>query len=131
MNTSRSASRITTLLKALTLSTALLVSGGVFAHAHLVSATPAADSHVPSADRIELTFNEALTPRASRVTLSKVNADKSLTPVEHLKVELAGDNKVLRATPSHKLAPGSYKVEWRAVGGDNHPMTGDYQFMIH
>lgn len=131
MNTSRSASRFATVLKALTLSTALLVSGGAFAHAHLVSATPAADSHVPSAERIELTFNEALTPRASRITLSRVNADKSLTAVESLKIELAGDNKILRATPPQKLAPGNYKVEWRAVGGDNHPMTGDYQFMIH
>ena len=28
------------------------------------------------------------------------------------------------------LAAGMYRVEYRAVGGDNHPMTGSFSFTV-
>ena len=109
----------------------LAIGSTAFAHAGLVKAVPAANSHVSSAEKIELTFNEALVPRASKLTLSKVGADGKLTPVNHVTIELAEGNKLLRATPGHALAAGEYEVEWRVVGGDNHVITGRHRFMIH
>ena len=67
----------------------------------------------PGASRIELTFNEALVPRAVRVTVGKVGAPAKTHPVA---VEVVGGNKVVRATPRHPLGPGEYEVEWRAAG---------------
>jgi copper resistance protein C len=118
-------------LRSLILVAGLVAASGAFAHVALVSSTPAANSHASSAEHIDLTFNEALVPRASRITLSRINRDKSLTPVADVSITLTNDNKTIRATPQQKLSRGEYQVEWRAVGGDNHPMTGSYRFMIH
>lgn len=118
-------------LRNLVLAAALLASGGALAHVALVSSTPAADSHVPSAEYIDLTFNQAVLPRASRITVSRVNADKSLTEVENVDITLVDGNKTMRATPRQALPPGNYRVEWRAVGSDQHPMTGGFVFMVH
>lgn len=131
MNPSRlHASRLRATLSALALSAAVLASNTAFAHIALVSATPAADSHVASAERIDLTFNETLVPRASRVTLSRLEG-RTAAAVDHVETTILTDGKTLRATPMHALPHGSYRVEWRAVGADNHPMTGSYEFMIH
>lgn len=108
----------------------LVASAGAFAHAGLVKAVPAAGSQVAAAPQIELTFNEALVPRAVRVTLSRVGAGGAPAKVEHVGVEVLDGNKVVRATPHHPLAPGEYEVEWRVVGADNHPMTGRHRFTI-
>lgn len=105
----------------------LVASAAAFAHAGLVKAVPAAGSQVSGAPRIELTFNEALVPRAVRVTVGKVGAPAKTHPVA---VEVVGGNKVVRATPRHPLGPGEYEVEWRAAGADQHPMSGRYRFTI-
>lgn len=120
-----------TALRSLVLAAGLVATGSVFAHVVLVSSTPAANSRASSAEHIDLTFNETLVPRASRITLNKVNGEKALTPVADVSVTLTNDNRTIRATPRQKLPKGEYQVEWRAVGGDNHPMTGSYRFMIH
>ncbi len=116
-----------TLLLALFSWFGLVASAGVFAHASLVKAVPAAGSQVSGAPRIELTFNEALVPRAVRVTVGKVGAPAK---AHHVDVEVLSGNKVVRATPRHPLGPGEYEVEWRVAGADNHPMTGRHRFTI-
>ena len=70
------------------------------AHAALQQSTPAANAVVASPGQIDLVFNETLIPRASRAKLPG------------------------------PLAPGVYTVEYRAVGGDNHPMTGSFSFTV-
>lgn len=120
-----------TALRSLVLAAGLAATGGAFAHVALVSSTPAANGHASSAEHIDLTFNEALVPRASRITLSRVDGGKTLTPVADLSVTLTNGNRTIRATPRQALPKGEYQVEWRAVGGDSHPMTGSYRFMIH
>lgn len=109
----------------------LAASAAVFAHAGLVKAVPAADSHVSGAPKIELTFSEALVARATHVTLSQVGDGGALTRIDHVEVELVDGNKTVRATPQHPLGPGEYEVEWRVVGADNHPITGRHRFGVH
>ncbi len=115
----------------LVLSFGLAASTTVLAHAGLIKAVPAADSHVSGVPRIELTFNEALVPRATRVTLSKVGDGGALARIDHIEVELVDGNTTVRATPQHPLGPGEYEVEWRVVGADNHPITGRHRFGVH
>ena len=123
-------SKLRAFLLALACAGALVASAGAFAHAGLVNALPAAGSQVSGASRIELTFNEALVPRAVRVTLSKVGAGGALAKVEHVGIEVLDGNRIVRATPRHAPGPGVYEVEWRVVGADNHPMIGRHRFTI-
>ena len=55
---------------------AMLVASQAFAHAHLVSSTPAANAALPTAPKtITLTFNEKLVPAFSKFELSMVDHD--------------------------------------------------------
>lgn len=102
-----------------------------YAHAGLVSATPKADATVSAPTQIELVFNEKLMPRVSRLNLSQVKdgAPAALVGVDSM--ELSADGKTLRAKLHHPLEAGPYRVQWRAVGPDNHPMTGEYRFTVN
>lgn len=118
-------------LQGLVLAAGLVVAGGASAHVTLVSSTPAADSHTSAFHHIELTFDGAVQPGASRVTVSRINGDRTLTPVENITVTHSNENRTLHAVPAQALSQGDYQVEWRVVGGDDHTVGGRYDFMIH
>ncbi|HRN60824.1 MAG TPA: copper homeostasis periplasmic binding protein CopC [Chiayiivirga sp.] len=99
------------------------------AHAALQQSTPAADAVVASPDKIDLVFNETLLPRASRLTLLMVHGSSTM-PIENFTTEIVNNGKTLRARLAKPLAPGVYRVEYRAVGSDNHPMTGSFSFTV-
>jgi methionine-rich copper-binding protein CopC len=54
----------------------------------------------------------------------------STMPVENFTTEIVNNGKTLRAKLPKPLAAGAYRVEYRAVGGDNHPMTGSFSFTV-
>ncbi len=45
-------------------------------------------------------------------------------------VAAAGDGKTMVITPAQALQPGDYRVEWRAVSSDTHPITGNVTFKV-
>lgn len=104
----------------------LLISSLAQAHISLMESTPAADTIVATPHHIDLIFNERLVSRASRVELKATDGSN----VEHIDTEFLNDGKTLRAIPHHPLMPGVYRVQWRAVGDDNHPITGDFSFTV-
>lgn len=105
---------------------ALFTASSVFAHAHLKSQTPAADSTVSSAPQLRLVFSEGVESTFSKVTLTK---DGSEVPVKSLATE-GTDKKTLVVTPAAPLAPGAYTVEWHAVSVDTHKSEGAYSFKV-
>lgn len=111
----------------------LLISTVAQAHITLIESSPAADDVVASPTQIDLVFNEQLVPRGSRIRLELVN-EVDLDPAEaasqHLDVQVVNGGTTLRAKPHHSLGAGTYRVHWRAVGEDNHPMTGEFFFSI-
>lgn len=109
------------------LAVSLLSASFAYAHATLVQSTPAANAVVASPQQIDLMFNETLVPRASRLELAMIHGNSTM-PIEHLEVEVIG--KTLRAKLHHPLEAGTYRVQYRAVGPDNHPMTGDFSFTV-
>lgn len=111
------------------LAVGLLSASFAYAHATLVQSTPAANTVVASPQQIDLVFNETLLPRASRVELTMVHGDSTM-PIENLEIEVVNDGKTLRAKLHHLLEAGTYRVQYRAVGPDNHPMTGDFSFTV-
>ena len=105
----------------------LLAASSVFAHAHLKSATPAADSSVATAPvELRLVFSEGVEASFTTVALSK---DGVAVEVKNLATDGA-DKKTLVVTPAAPLAAGDYKVEWHAVSVDTHKSDGSYSFKV-
>lgn len=104
----------------------LAAASGAQAHAHLVSATPAADADVAAPKSLRLTFSEKLEPKFSSVDLMKADGK----PVAVKPSVAAKDRKTITAALVAPLAPGSYMVMWHVVSADGHRMKGDYSFTV-
>ncbi|HEX6316038.1 MAG TPA: copper resistance protein CopC [Gemmatimonadaceae bacterium] len=105
----------------------LAAASVVLAHARLVRSSPASNEHVPWAPtELQLEFSEAVTPRTSRVELVAPDSQR-------LQLVVRGDstnhNLLLADVPALAL-PGDYRVEWRLLGSDGHPVTGRYTFTV-
>lgn len=123
-------SRIRSLIVGASLAVGLMITSVAQAHISLVASTPAADAIVATPKQIDLVFNERLVPRASRLELSAIKNGEAREKVEHIDIELIDDGKTLRANLHHSLGAGIYHVQWRAVGDDNHPITGEFRFTV-
>ena len=95
-------------------------------HASLVSSEPAAKSHLASAPaRIRLVFSEPIEGKLSRITLARSGGGPFVVPA-------AGDPRDVHAViaPADSLTPGAYRLEWRIVSADGHPVDGNFVFAI-
>ena len=104
-----------------------LVGASAFAHARLLASVPADASTVsPGPTELRLQYNEAVEaplcavkvigPGEAEVTTVKVAADKD------------DPKSLVLALP--KLAAGSYRAEWAAVGHDGHRTKGEIRFAV-
>ncbi|RON43827.1 copper homeostasis periplasmic binding protein CopC [Pseudomonas frederiksbergensis] len=100
----------------------LLAASSVFAHAHLKSQTPAADSTVAAPTELRLVFSEGVEATFTKVTINGVEVKKLATE--------GNDKKTLIVTPAAPLTAGEYKVEWHAVSVDTHKSEGAYSFKV-
>ncbi len=113
-----------------TLLLTLAIAAPLYALAHpkLVSAVPAANSHVmavPAA--VRLTFQERLEPALSRITM--MHAGVHSVTLGAVAADSA-DNKTLVASLKTPMGTGVYTVTWQAAGADGHPMRGSYTFTV-
>ncbi|WP_265535050.1 copper homeostasis periplasmic binding protein CopC [Pseudomonas saponiphila] len=115
------------LFTATALLASLLVGSSAFAHAHLKSSTPAADSTVAAPSELRLVFSEGVEAAFTQVKISKDGA-----PVEVKSLATEGaDKKTLVVTPSATpLRAGEYRVQWHAVSVDTHKSEGSYSFKV-
>ncbi len=101
----------------------LLISAPALAHSELRQARPANGATLAAApEAIELTFNEKV-----QVTAIRLYADSG--------AEIALDRQPIaeRATERRllpPLSPGAYRIEWRAISADGHPVGGAVRFRI-
>lgn len=102
----------------------LLLATGAQAHAHLVTAMPAADSHATSPKTIMLHFNEKLEAKLSGFELTAADG----TAIATNPVMING--LMMTAALTAPLAVGTYTVNWHAVTADGHRMTGTYAFTV-
>ena len=97
------------------------------AHAHLDRAAPVAGSTVHgSPPQLKLWFTERLEPAFSKVRVLDRNGnqvDKGDPEVDR------ADAKLLRVSLP-KLAPGTYRVQWRVLSVDTHVIEGDFTFNV-
>ena len=122
---------IHTAATALGAATALLASAAALAHPKLVSASPADKSEGPAPTRIELLFSENLVKQVSGANLVMTGMPGMADhPPMKIAASVSGgdDPKAMIITPKSPLVPGTYRLDWRAVSSDTHPVNGSITF---
>ena len=122
---------------ALTLAGLALASmpGAAFAHAKLVSSTPAANATVSKANvkSINLIFNEKIIASTMKTELLMTGMPgmKDHAPMKIAFSSMMGkDGKSMMLMPKTALVPGTYKVTWSAAGADTHRMGSEFSFTV-
>jgi len=95
-------------------------------HATLVSSEPVANSHLASPPtRVRLVYSEPIEGKLAKVTIVPATA----APIV---LRAGADPRDVHAViaPVDALGPGSYKVEWRVVSADGHPVDGTFSFTV-
>src|SRR5688572_3932492 len=93
------------------------------AHTPLQASLPAADASVAAPTAVELTFG-------GDVRLTSVALTDSSGAAKHLDAVPTAVASKFSLSIHEPLAPGVYKVVWRAVGGDTHIITGEFGFTV-
>lgn len=100
----------------------------VLLHASLLRSTPAANSHLTKApESIRLVFSERIVPELSQITLIRPDGSSTQLRVAndpHDVHTLVGS--VLGGAPTS----GPYKVSWRVLSADGHPVAGSFSFTL-
>jgi methionine-rich copper-binding protein CopC len=117
---------------AIALLSGLLVSTLAQAHPKLLSSTPAEGVEGASPEKIELHFSENLVTQFSGAKLLMTEMAGMAHAPMPVKAKVSGgsDPKSMLITPTTPLTAGTYKVEWRAVSSDTHPITGNIIFKV-
>lgn len=121
------------LLQATLAVAAVVASSVAFAHPKLVSSTPADKAEVSAPQKIEIKFSEDLMTQFSGANLVMTGmpgmTDHAPMKVA-AKVSGSDDPKTMVITPAQSLMPGNYRVDWRAVSSDTHPINGNIAFTV-
>lgn len=105
----------------------IALAGQALAHAHLKSATPAADTVLSAAPSdVDLVFTEDLELKFSGVKVTGPD-DVAVTTGEAMLVK---GKKTLMVPLKGPLKPGSYTVEWHVLSVDGHKTKGRYTFTV-
>lgn len=101
-------------------------AGPAFAHAKLVSATPAVGSMaMPAPTELKLKFSEGLELKFSGVKVLGPNEAAVATGPATLDPK---DNTLLIVPLKAALPDGKYTVDWHALSTDGHKTKGTYSF---
>jgi methionine-rich copper-binding protein CopC len=125
-----SAQRLKHTLAAVTLFATLAAAPSVFAHAHLESQLPAADSTVPAVKELRLNFSEGVEEKFTKISITSTVGGKTEVEATANVSTDPNDKKVLIVTPAAPLGAGEYKIEWHAVSVDTHKSEGSYSFTV-
>ncbi len=111
---------------------AMLMSTLAQAHPKLLASTPAEGATGAPPDKIELHFSENLVTQFSgaKLLMTEMSGMAHAPMPVKAKVSASSDPKTMLITPTAPLTAGTYKVEWRAVSSDTHPITGNVTFKV-
>lgn len=111
------------LLVGVTAGIAALIAGRAAAHSQLRRSVPAPGAVLrQSPERIELVFSERVQMTALR--LFRAGGDEIALPRRAIRV---ADAESVTLPP---LATGAYRIEWRIISADGHPVGGTITFSI-
>jgi methionine-rich copper-binding protein CopC len=101
----------------------LTLAAAAQAHTPFKSSTPAADAAVAAPKTLELAFS-------GDVRLTSVALTDAGGAAKHLDAVPTAVASTFSLGIHEPLAPGAYKVVWRAVGGDTHIISGEFAFTV-
>lgn len=105
-----------------------LMSPQAFAHAHLKTETPAANTILKTPPtELSLGFSEGIELNFSKVTLTGPNKKAVSTGALVL---AANDNTQAIVPLTSTLSSGEYSVSWQVVSVDGHKTKGQYSFTV-
>ena len=110
----------------------LCTSVAASAHPTLLSSSPASGGQGAAPAVIELRFSENLLTQFSGAKLTMTDMPgmpNSPMPVK-ASVAASADPKVMLIKPASTLTVGTYRVDWRAVSSDTHPILGNVVFSV-
>jgi hypothetical protein len=111
-------------IRLLALTGLLAVTAVAFAHTHLKQAMPADNAELTAPPKqIMLHFSEET--RLTALSIQK-DGEEEATVVSALPKQATAEFSV----PVDVAGPGKYTVNWRAVGADNHVMSGKLHFTV-
>lgn len=114
---------------------AVLVLSGAVAQARpqLLGSTPADHEDVGPGVRIALNFSQKLRLPASEAVLFMTSMPgMSHHPQMGMAVDVmpSADGRSLLIVPEQPLPRGTYRVDWKAVSADRHPVRGRLDFRV-
>ncbi len=93
------------------------------AHSKSEATTPADGATVTEVPELSMRFDDPM--RIISVTLTSPDGDVEIDR------ETGMDPAIeFRAMPLEELAPGSYRLDWRGMASDGHPMQGSFSFTV-
>ena len=102
-----------------------LGGGPAWAHNSLVDASPAKNAKLREPpERVRLTFLQRVDPKALAIEVT--DAREQPVPAEDARAE----GKVASLAFVGMLANGTYRVTYRVVSLDGHPVQGSYRFTV-
>ena len=107
----------------ITLVLGLALAVAAQAHTALKSSAPAAEAKVAAPQTIDLSF-------AGDVRLTSVTLTDAGGAAKHLDAVPTAVARTFSLAVHEPLAPGAYRVLWRAVGGDTHIVSGEFAFTV-
>ena len=103
----------------------IVASSNAYAHARLVSATPASGATVAAPRSISLTFSERFA-----APFSTFEVEDGRGRAVALTKAVSEDGKTLGGSFAAPLPAGTYRVTWAIAAADGHRMTGTYSFTV-
>lgn len=93
------------------------------AHEKTASTTPEAGATVTEVPMLHIVFGGPM-----RITFAELTRDSASVDI----TRTAGTDVVeaLHATPDEVLVPGNYRLDWRGLAEDGHPMQGELAFTV-
>ena len=113
----------TVLATVLGLLTTAVAASPAWAHTRLVSSTPAAGASAHAPSEVVLVFSEAVQPGLSALSVTGADGE------EHVAGPPAagGDGSSVTQPLRAPLEPGTYRVAYRVLAADGHPVTGSFE----
>lgn len=109
----------------MTIACLFLFSTQAFAHTGLESSNPAQGSTVTeNLDQITLTYATKIEDTGSFKLMNAANESMEIT-------NIAVNENVLTGNVASNLENGPYKIVWKIVGIDGHPIEGELDFVLN
>jgi copper transport protein len=109
----------------------VIAYGGALLHATLLRSTPAANSVLQKPpESVRLVFSEEIVPELSQIILVRESANR--IAIDSTRLPVANDPHDVHTLVGRVagLQIGSYKVVWRVLSADGHPVSGSYSFIL-